>query len=1381
MPYVFRQSDLPKLDIQVDRGGDFEAWRAQWTSYCTLSGLAGESAATKVQVLTLCLSRETLSIVNNLGLSEEQRSDSAAIIQAIKRHIDGQINESVERRNLRSRRQQPGESFDDFLVALRELTKTCNFCSNPCAQKSIRDQIIEGLIDQDTVEHLLRQQELTLEAAITICRAQEAAKKQCRSIQEGTPASVLAIQQHKQQPLPIQRKQPLQRPQPPQQRQQQCPGCGSKPHLGGRTHCPAYDKTCHHCSKIGHFAKVCRARQSRTPGTTQPPAYPSANVMYIPPEDATITEQSPNHLSALRQVTGTDHAPTISIQVSTVNGSAVTSMLPDTGADISAAGPHLLTLLDEHPSNLLPSLISPLTASGHKMTPMGKLPTTFSLQGRTHREEIHVFKDVTGVMMSWKACKALGILPPCYPTPLPVAPAAINAKEQANPPTVTINAAILQPPLSSTDQLTTAFPTVFDGHIRVMQGEEFHIAITDSAKPFCVHTPRTIPFAYREKLQAELQLLESQHIITPVTEATAWCAPIVVTPKKNSDKIRMCVDLSHLNRFVIRERYQSPTPAEAVADIAASEAKIFTVLDALKGYHQCPLNETSQPLTTSITPFGRYKYLRAPYGLSSISEHYNRRMTEAFRGLSGFRRIVDDFVIYDSNISEHEKHVRQFLQRCADCNITLNTDKCQFFKRQVTFAGFQLSAEGYQVDPSITLAITAYPSPTNRSELRSFLGLVNQLSTSTNTLATLLGPLRPLLSTKNEFMWSATQDEALSQIKKSLTTAPVLSFFDIHKPTRLCTDASRQGLGFILQQKTAERWVLVQAGSRFLSEAEARYAVIELEMLAVAWAIMKCRIFLAGLPHFNIITNHNPLISILNTHRLDEIENPRLQRLKTRIMGYNFTAEWTKGSGHHAPDALSRHPTMDPCEEDTMAETDSQLCPEITISEIRAVSCLGFTLPTRLQDLRDKAEQDVEYQDLYSTILNGFPAHRRQLPETCKQFWAVKGHLSIEDGLIVHGCQLLVPRAMRRQVLADLHEAHQGIVRTKQRARLTVYWPGINNDIENIITACQFCQDHLPSNPKEPIVSKPKPLRPFQEVAADFAAYGGKQFLIIVDCYSDWPDVIPMGSNTTTRHLVSALRSTFCRTAIPDILWSDGGPQFTAKEFNTFAAQWGFTHKMSSPRYPQSNGKAEATVKSMKRVLAASWDHRQLNDNRLCRALLQYRNTPSRRDGLSPAQKLYGHPVQDSLPAHRRSFAPEWQRSSQEADQQAAHTLRQSETYYNTHTHPLTDIEIGSAVALQNTQTKLWDTYATVVAIGPHRRYHVRTQSGRVLVRNRRFLRHRTPASCAAYTPQQIIPSNLPQDSHTPSHEPSQSAQQQRRSQRSRRAPARLIEDPTWP
>jgi len=256
-----------------------------------------------------------------------------------------------------------------------------------------------------------------------------------------------------------------------------------------------------------------------------------------------------------------------------------------------------------------------------------------------------------------------------------------------------------------------------------------------------------------------------------------------------------------------------------------------------------------------------------------------------------------------------------------------------------------------------------------------------------------------------------------------------------------------------------------------------------------------------------------------------------------------------------------------------------------------------------------------------------------------------------------------------------------------------VYWPGLDNDIDNVITSCQICQDHLPSNHKEPVIFKPRPARPFQEVAADFCTYGGKQFLIIVDCHTDWPDIIPMGNNTTTHHLIAAVRSAFCRTAIPDIFWSDGGPQFTAKAFHTFAVQWGFTHQTSSPRYPQSNGKIEATVKSMKKILAASWDHHHLNDNKLCRALLQYRNTPSRRDGLSPAQKLYGHPVQDTLPVHRRSFSPEWQRSSQEADQQASHMLTQSEKFYNTHAHPLTDIEIGSSVALQNQQSKHWDIY----------------------------------------------------------------------------------------
>ena len=787
----------------------------------------------------------------------------------------------------------------------------------------------------------------------------------------------------------------------------------------------------------------------------------------------------------------------------------------------------------------------------------------------------------------------------------------------------------------------------------------------------------------------------------------------------------------------------------------------------LKGYHQCPLDEDSQLLTTFITPFGRFKYLRAPYGISSISEHYNRQMDEAFAGLTGYRRIVDDVVIYDSDANQHADHVRQFLQRCKERKITLNTDKWQFAQSQVTFAGFRLSADGYCIDQSITDAISKFPTPANRTDLRAFLGLANQLSASTATLAGLLAPLRPLLSTKNEFTWSPDLNQVFITAKRSLTSAPTISFFDPGKPTRLCTNASRQGLGFVLQQKTGDNWVLIQAGSRFLSDTESRYAIIELELLAVSWAIIKCNLFLAGLPHFTVVTDHYPLVPILNSYRLDEIENPRLQRLKTRIMAYNFTAEWVKGILNNAPDALSRNPVSDPQPQEMLAERDSHDNLEASIAEIRATSTRQQE-SLRLQDLRKHAEGDHEYQQLQHYIRNGFPHHRHQLPDQCRRYWNVRSQLSLDDDLIVFGCRLLVPSKMRQQVLHQLHESHQGSVRTKQRARLVVYWPGIDNDIDNTILGCKQCQENLPSNPQEPIIIKPRPSRPFQEIAVDFCSYAANDFLILVDCYSDWPDIVHMGHNTTTPRLITALLKAFCRSGAPDIVWSDQGPQFTSKMFQDFSKAWGFQHITSSPLYPQSNGKAEATVKSMKKLIQASWTGNRIDEGKMARALLQYRNTPSCRDSLSPAQKLFGQPIQDTLPAHRRAFAPQWQKSAEDAEKRALLHTDKVEQYYNQHARELPEIHIDSNVAIQNNTTKRWDIYGIVTAVGPHRRYYMKTAGGRVLVRNRRYLRRRIPIVPPNTTSTEYQDSTNPVGPHMPPP---------RRSARPHRRPSRLVEE----
>ena len=178
-----------------------------------------------------------------------------------------------------------------------------------------------------------------------------------------------------------------------------------------------------------------------------------------------------------------------------------------------------------------------------------------------------------------------------------------------------------------------------------------------------------------------------------------------------------------------------------------------------------------------------------------------------------------------------------------------------------------------------------------------------------------------------------------------------------------------------------------------------------------------------------------------------------------------------------------------------------------------------------------------------------------------------------------------------------------------------------------------------------------------------------------------------------------------------------------------------------------------------------------MDDGTLARALLQYRNTPSRKDRLSPAQKLFGRPVQDTLPAHHRAFAPEWQRSAAEAEEHEQSYREEVEYYYDRTAHRFRG---GSNVAVQDSSTKRWDIYGVVTDIGPHRRYSIKTSSGHVLVRNRRFLRRRIPI----LPPTQSSDANVPPQPHQPPNSPQPPPV--RRSTRTRVRPQRLIEEITF-
>ena len=546
--------------------------------------------------------------------------------------------------------------------------------------------------------------------------------------------------------------------------------------------------------------------------------------------------------------------------------------MPDSGANVDAIGPDSLKRLQLSNNSLKKSGKADITAAnGSTFTNIGSFSANIRLSGHSVDTTVQVVEELRRkpMILKWTTCQALRILSHEFPLPHTCSSShvmstgtTIAGSAQAKRVSTSSGKARAASPQSVLRSLMDEYSDVFGSMVtNKMKGDEFRIQLTPDAAPFSVRACRRVPVPILGKLKKELDQMEAQGIIRKITEPTQWCAPIVIVPKKQSDEIRVCTDFSRLNQFIVRERYFSPTPSELISQVDLSKCQYFTVMDALKGYYLVPLDEQSQPLTTFITPQGRYCYRVAPMGLSSISEHYNRRMDQAFDDLKSVRHIVDDCLIASASWEEHVEDVRNFLQRCREHGISLNDRKITFGQKCVTFAGLQISSSGYSLDPQLIKALRCFPTPTNKSDIRSFFGLVNQLSSVSDQIARLLTPLQPLLRKDTVFRWDDEFQRAFEEARRELTKIPLcVSYFDSSKPTRMSTDASRlNGIGFVIRQQHPDgHWRVIQAGSRFLTDTEKRYAMIEIEMSAIVWAMSKGRMFLEGLKHFDLWTDHKP-------------------------------------------------------------------------------------------------------------------------------------------------------------------------------------------------------------------------------------------------------------------------------------------------------------------------------------------------------------------------------------------------------------------------------------------------------------------------------------------------------------------------------------------
>lgn len=300
--------------------------------------------------------------------------------------------------------------------------------------------------------------------------------------------------------------------------------------------------------------------------------------------------------------------------------------------------------------------------------------------------------------------------------------------------------------LDSTETVKREFPKLFSG-LGKMEGE-YTIVLKPGAKPFSLSTPCRISLPLMPKVKEELSRMEQQGVISKVEEPTAWCAPMVVVPK-STGKVRICTDLTELNKSVLREKHPLPSVEHTLRQLAG--ARVFSKLDAKSGFWQIPLSKESSLLTTFITPFGRYCYNRLCFGISSAPEHFQKRMSRTLEGLEGVLCQMDDVLIWGATQKEHDERLRKALTRLQEAGVTLN-DKCEFTKSRIKFLGQVIEATGVSADPDKVGAVKVMAEPSNVSEVRRFLGMTNHLGKFLPHLAEKTHPLRDLLRKSN--MWA---------------------------------------------------------------------------------------------------------------------------------------------------------------------------------------------------------------------------------------------------------------------------------------------------------------------------------------------------------------------------------------------------------------------------------------------------------------------------------------------------------------------------------------------------------------------------------------------------------------------------------------------------
>ena len=309
---------------------------------------------------------------------------------------------------------------------------------------------------------------------------------------------------------------------------------------------------------------------------------------------------------------------------------------------------------------------------------------------------------------------------------------------------------------------------------------------------------------------------------------------------------------------------------------------------------------------------------------------------------------------------------------------------------------------------------------------------------------------------------------------------------------------------------------------------------------------------------------------------------------------------------------------------------------------------------------------------------------------------------------------MVIPKALRAELLQKTHASHLGFDAMCRRARDSLFWPGLKNDIKNMAAACDACQTYRPAQWREPLIGKPVPTRPWQVIHQDIFTWDNCLYLVTVDGFSDFFEINRLGRDTTSANLIKKTEVLSGRYGRPDEFHTDSDPRYLTAGFKKFQQKWQTEHRVSSPHHHQSNGKSQSGVKAAKRLIKKC----KHADQCLQEALLEWRLTPQ-VEGLSPAEKFFGRKLASTIPTKLETLAT---KDSDRVTKNITCRRKRQLRSYNKGTRPLPPLSAGQSVRIQPTDySHEWQPGLCIERMN-QRTYRVKTHDGTQLIRNRRYL-----------------------------------------------------------